>query len=71
MNRAENRDLELSGPELARLIDAAKDRILAHIASLPRQPSADVAGGIPLALQRQEELSGQHITGSGKSIDAR
>ena len=56
MKRAENRDLELSGPKLARLIDAAKDRILAHIASLPAQPSADVAGGIALAHALEEPL---------------
>jgi aromatic-L-amino-acid/L-tryptophan decarboxylase len=56
MKEAENRELELSGPELARLIDAAKDRILAHIASLPGQPSADVEGGIELAHSLEEPL---------------
>lgn len=56
MSRPENRELELEGSELARLIDAAKDRILAHIASLPRQPSADVEGGIALAHSLEEPL---------------
>ena len=56
MRGAENRELELEGPALARLIDAAKDRILAHIASLPRQPSADVEGGIALAHSLEEPL---------------
>jgi aromatic-L-amino-acid decarboxylase len=56
MSGAENRELELSGRELARLIDAARDRILAHIASLPRQPSANVEGGIELARSLVEPL---------------
>ena len=53
---SEDRTLELSGPDLARLIDAARDRILAHIASLPGQPSADVAGGLALARSLEEPL---------------
>lgn len=56
MSRAGNRGLELSGEALARLIDAARDRILAHIASLPGQPSADVEGGIELAHSLEEPL---------------
>jgi len=45
----EDRSLELQGDALRRLIEAATERILAHIESLPRQPSADVAGGAELA----------------------
>ena len=56
MSGAWNRELELSGEALARLIDAARDRILAHIASLPRQPSASVEGGVELAHSLEEPL---------------
>jgi aromatic-L-amino-acid decarboxylase len=59
MSGAENRELELEGPALARMIDAARDRILAHIASLPRQPSASVEGGIELAHALEEPLPQQ------------
>jgi len=52
----EDRSLELSGETLARLIDAAKERILRHIESLPRQPSADTEGGIALARSLVEPL---------------
>ena len=56
MSGAEKHELELSDEALARLIDAAKDRILAHIASLPQQPSASVEGGIALAHELEEPL---------------
>jgi aromatic-L-amino-acid decarboxylase len=52
----EDRTLELSGDALAALIDSARDRILEHIASLPRQPSADPEGGIELARSLVEPL---------------
>ena len=52
----EDRTLELQGEPLRRLIDAATERILAHIESLPRQPSADVAGGVELAHSLVEGL---------------
>lgn len=45
----DDRSLELQGDALRRLIEAATERILAHLESLPRQPSADVAGGAELA----------------------
>lgn len=41
--------LEPSADELRALLDAARDRLLAHVASLPGQPAADVAGGADLA----------------------
>ncbi len=56
---AEDRSLELSGEALARLIDAAKERILDHIDSLPRQPAADTAGGVELARSLIEPLPKQ------------
>jgi len=53
---AEDRSLELQGEPLRRLIDQATERILAHIESLPRQPSADTAGGAELARSLAEDL---------------
>ncbi len=41
--------LELTGTEMRRLVDAAMDRIVAHIESLPDQPSFDVDGAVDLA----------------------
>jgi aromatic-L-amino-acid/L-tryptophan decarboxylase len=52
----EDRSLELQGDALRRLVDAATDRILAHLASLPEQPSADVSGGAELARSLVEPL---------------
>jgi aromatic-L-amino-acid decarboxylase len=45
----EDRSLELSPDALRRLIDSAAQRIVAHVASLPDQPSADTEGGAALA----------------------
>jgi aromatic-L-amino-acid decarboxylase len=53
---AEDRTLELTGAELRRLIDAAAARVVAHVDSLPRQPSADVDGGTALARSLVEPL---------------
>jgi aromatic-L-amino-acid decarboxylase len=52
----EDRRLELSGGALRALIDAATERLLAHIDSLPSQPSADTAGGEDLARSLREPL---------------
>jgi aromatic-L-amino-acid/L-tryptophan decarboxylase len=52
----EDRSLELQGDALRDLIEAATERILAHIESLPRQPSADVEGGVALARSLAEDL---------------
>ena len=52
----EDRTLELSGPELRDLIEAATERIIAYIESLPRQPSGDSAGGADLARSLREPL---------------
>lgn len=52
----EDRSLELQGEPLRRLIDQATERILAHIESLPRQPSADTEGGAELARSLAEDL---------------
>src|SRR5258706_1957318 len=55
MNEAD-RTLELSSEELRRLIEAATDRILEYIESLPRQPSASPEGGAELARSLREPL---------------
>jgi len=52
----EDRTLELEGEDLRRLIAQATERILSHIESLPRQPAADVEGGVALARALAEEL---------------
>jgi len=53
--------LELPSGELRRLIEAATERIVEHIESLPRQPSANVEGGADFARSLREPLpeSGQ------------
>ncbi len=48
--------LELTGDALRRLIDEAAARVVAHVDSLPRQPSADVEGGAALARSLVEPL---------------
>jgi aromatic-L-amino-acid decarboxylase len=53
---SEDRTLELIGEELRRLIDAAAARVVAHLESLPSQPSADVEGGGALARSLVEPL---------------
>jgi aromatic-L-amino-acid decarboxylase len=52
----EDRTLELTGEALRRLIDAAAARVVAHVDSLPKQPSADVEGGAALARSLAEPL---------------
>src|SRR5512138_3179108 len=41
--------LELSPSEMRDLLDAVRDRVVEHVASLPAQPAADVAGAADLA----------------------
>ena len=48
--------LEPAGPEMRRLVELAVDRIVAHIESLPSQPSVDVEGGVELARSLSEPL---------------
>ena len=49
-------ELEPAGPEIRRLVELAVDRIVAHIESLPDQPSADVEGALELARSLSEPL---------------
>ncbi len=55
-DRPSERPLELTGDELRRLVEAALDRIVAHVDSLPHQPAADVEGGAELARSLVEPL---------------
>ena len=56
MPPSEDRTLELTGDALRRLIDEAARRVVTHVDSLPRQPSADVEGGAALARSLVEPL---------------
>ncbi|MGE0679573.1 MAG: aspartate aminotransferase family protein [Candidatus Binatia bacterium] len=57
----ENPDLtlELSAEEMRRLVTQAMEHIVAHVISLPQQPSADVEGGVELARTLVEPLPTQ------------
>jgi aromatic-L-amino-acid decarboxylase len=48
--------LELSGPDMRALVQAALDRIVAHIESLPTQTVSDTRGGFALAESLAEAL---------------
>lgn len=55
MNRDDS-TLELSSQQMRQLVQAATDRIVAHIESLPRQPSANTEGGAEVAHSLREPL---------------
>lgn len=55
-SRLEDRSLELSGQDFQRLADAAIARIVQHLESLPRQPSANAEGAAELARSLREPL---------------
>ncbi len=48
--------LELTGQQLRELVDAAMQRVIPHIDSLPQQPAASVEGGAELARSLVEPL---------------
>ncbi len=48
--------LELSADELRRLVEAAMQRIVPHLESLPEQPAADTAGAVELARSLVEPM---------------
>jgi aromatic-L-amino-acid decarboxylase len=52
----ENHPLELSAPEMRALVQAALDRIVARIESLPSQPVSDTRGGFEVAQSLAEPL---------------
>jgi aromatic-L-amino-acid/L-tryptophan decarboxylase len=49
-------ELELSPERMRHLVQLAMDRLVAHVESLPRQPSADVSGAAELARSMREGL---------------
>jgi aromatic-L-amino-acid/L-tryptophan decarboxylase len=53
------RELELDAGRMRGLVEAALERVVAHLQSLPRQPSNDVAGGAELARSLAEPLPEQ------------
>ena len=52
----EDRSLELSSESFRELVDGAVDRIVAHLESLPAQPSANASGAPELARSLREPL---------------
>ena len=68
MPPSEDRSLELTGESLRRLLDAAAARVVAHVDSLPRQPSADVEGATALARSLIEPLP-ETGTPAGELLD--
>jgi aromatic-L-amino-acid decarboxylase len=48
--------LELSAEDMQRLVSQAMERIVAHVTSLPQQPSVNVEGGVELARTLKEPL---------------
>ncbi len=56
MSRHEHYPLEPSGAEMRRLVDATMDRIVAHIESLPQQPSFEIKGGEEVARELRESM---------------
>jgi aromatic-L-amino-acid decarboxylase len=56
MDEQEDRSLELSSEALRSLIEAATNRIVSHIATLPRQPASNVEGAVELARSLVEPL---------------
>jgi len=53
------RALEFGATEMRRLVDLAMDRITAHLASLPDQPTAVTEGGLELARSLEEPIPEQ------------
>src|SRR5438552_10744328 len=51
-----DRSLEPSADEMRALVDGALSRIIEHLESLPRQPAANVEGGVELARQVRERM---------------
>lgn len=61
--------LEPSASEMRALLDAARDRLVAHVASLPEQPAADVDGGADLARALFEVAAPEGPTPAGDLLD--
>ncbi len=61
--------LELSAPQMRALLDAVRDRIVEHVASLPSQPAADVEGAAALARELFEAEAPEAGIPSGEILD--
>ena len=61
--------LELSVPEMRDLLAAVTERLVAHVASLPAQPAADVAGGAELARALAEPEPPESPSPVGELLD--
>ena len=61
--------LEPSADEMRALLDAVRDRLVAHVGSLPEQPAADVAGGAELARALFEPVAPEGPAPAGELLD--
>ena len=61
--------LELSVPEMRALLDAVRERVVEHVASLPSQPAADVVGGGDLARELFEPEPPEGGTPAAEILD--
>jgi aromatic-L-amino-acid decarboxylase len=61
--------LEPTADEMRALLDAARDRLVEHVASLPEQPAADVDGGAALARALFEPIAPESATPVGDLLD--
>jgi aromatic-L-amino-acid decarboxylase len=61
--------LEISGAELRELVEAALDRIVPHLDSLPDQPAADVEGAAALARALAEPLIPERPVALADALD--
>lgn len=58
----EEREFEFSAARMRQLISEAAERVIAHIESLPAQPSADTAGAAQLARELREEVPEEGVS---------
>ena len=61
--------LEPSPDEMRALLDAVRDRVVDHVASLPEQPAADVAGAAELARALAEPEPPEGPSPAGELLD--
>jgi len=61
--------LELSVPEMRALLEAVSERVIAHVASLPSQPAADVEGAAELARELFEAEAPETGAPAGELLD--
>ncbi len=69
MKKAVDSSLELSVPEMRALLEAAGERLIAHVASLPSQPAADVEGAEELARELSEPEAPERGAPAGEILD--